>query len=257
MINNNMRDLRDVSIVRVDTPEHKINYIWHDNADKIPNSVRFLTTGDIDAYRNEGVYSFPKGPIDVGAVLMKHPYKKDTFIFVEDSNTIDKDRWESIAHIAALLGATESHYILKNCTQTKRTLNVDGTIKYTGVKISAALKKEVEEQLKTVTKVDEKYAGILTNETYNQAKTYAKDHNLDTDTQVEKMIMLRMPGQKIYKEKTFTFKSDRLLSREIDAAFSLTILTQTGKFACNSHFNDSVTTTTEVEVEFYVKFRVD
>lgn len=213
-----MEVMKDV--IHVVTDERSRNWNW-DLTDAAFDSsrIKLVSIEEYQKYFGSDI-KYPDR-INVGDILMLHPYDKNTYVKLDYD--LISDKFNKITHLMHLLGAKISRFEIEEFECKKRTWKADGGVSYKGIDASLKVKKENEVKQRYKKENEDESVGTRQNECdWFLAKEYAEDHNLMNDPDIREIIESRKPELKNKKQKKeikVTMAKD--LNDNLDIAFNL------------------------------------
>lgn len=236
-------------VIHVVTDERSRNWSW-DLTDAAFNSSRIelVSIEEYQKYFGSDI-KYPDR-INVGDILMLHPYDKKTYVKL-DYDLIN-DKFNKITHLMHLLGAKISRFEIEELECKKRTWNAYGGVSY---KVDASLKVKKEEEVKQryIKENEDESVGTRQNECdWFLAKKYAEDHNLMNDPDIIEIIESRNPeltNKKQKKEIKVTMTKD--LNDNLDIAFNLKAIKA---LSFSANYEEAMESHTSFSIIFKVEF---
>lgn len=231
-----MKELKPVLYIESD--EKSLNCKFREGFDKCKGGVMVCSIDyDVPELIEENVLP---GNVQIGDVFVRSPYD-DKYIAIKDYEiTTMQDKASHIAEVARLLGAS-------SCQQEIEVEDVvgrkyEGTLDagYKPVKITAEMKKEVENKTKKSIRVVSTYsqAKVPTVTDYERAREYARQHCLLLDSSVDSLLKARNPNEtNLMSEREIVVNLSSESNTNLDIAAKLSVMQNV--FELNSTFHES------------------
>lgn len=231
-----MEELKPVLYIESD--EKSLNWKFREGFDKCKSGI---TVCSID-------YDVPKlvennilpGNVQIGDTFIKSPYDEKYIAIKDYEITTMQDKASHIAEVARLLGALscEQEIEVEDVVGRKYEGTLDAS--YEPVKITAEVKKEVENKTKNSIRVVSTYshAKVPTIEDYERAKEYAGLHCLLRDSSVDSLLKARNPNEtNLMSEREIVVNLSSESNTNLDIAAKLSVMQNV--FKLNTTFHES------------------
>lgn len=160
-----------------------------------------------------------------GNILIQHPFLPKAYIDLKTTEVqIFNQKMMCISEIVQNLGAKEinGHAIFRS--EEKRTIRGDGQIDYKTVKASASVNSKKQKNYESQYKISNKFKGICSEESYNEALKKAENYGLINNSDVKNLINERSPRQiNSLTNWNITIDLSNELNNSLDIAFHLII----------------------------------
>jgi hypothetical protein len=205
--------------------ERSINYKYEKNYDKIDKNIQICSYEYDAPILKEQCRIIPYDSLSKGDILIKHPYEKNCYIHIEESeDEIFKYKCQKISKIAGLLGASICDIKLELKEEEEKIFEKNGKITVKKIGIDARKKKEESEKLSQKFIIKDTYTAgnSFTEGGYKKAKEIAECFN---DTSINGLVEMRSPDfHDQLKKRMISVELTREFNRSLDYAITLNAL---------------------------------
>lgn len=240
MLNSSLEEFQK-PVVRVDTDEKSIRYKWEDEASKLNQNIGIVS---IDEYnqvaKSESSDLILPRNVEVGSVLMRHPFCPNKYIPLEDAEmAIYKDKMFCMSSIALRLGLVFD-WNIELVEVCNREIKADGSIKIgPKIKMDSSFKSSEESKYKSLMSMYQNVrvnasSNVSPQEEYEEAWRLAHQYGLDSDTEVRSLLEGRNPSNRyIIDSRTVSLELSREINTMYDIACNLQVLRKIFSFSAN------------------------
>lgn len=258
-----MEKLLHGQVIQIEQDERSRNYRWERNAGFLDQNIQVVSIDDYNEYIKDGEQNLPQ-IVNIGTVLVKHPFEEDTYIHLEElEQIVYRSKALHMADIAQLLGCTRFSYDIKIDSIETASIGRYGKISYTPyITADTKYKNEQVEKYKAMLKIEDKNevndeSQNLTLEdkilSYKRACELAHKYKLDKDEDIKSLLDSRNPyNTYIKKSRIVCFELSREVNSLYSCAFSLELLK--GVFTMQGNFENQVSKKKTIFVTFSFDF---
>ena len=241
-------------LIRIEGDElvYQVNHNYFSNLNAFKLSTTFL---DIDEYMqavDDGL--LPGGHI-LGDTLIRSPYD-DKYVSIQNYEaTVMQDKANHIAEIARMLGAvyTKCSIKLDNCSDRQIKGNINADIKKLHADSSWQIQEE--KRLKGQYNLDQQFsaAEVPTEEIYNEAVNYTKEHHLEYDSGTSLLIRSRKPSShnNLLETQSVLVQLCTDLNTNLEIAANLTERSDIFSFSNDYYKSVKIKKDVSLEIKFY------
>jgi len=232
-------------IVRIDTDEKSIRYKWEEDATKLNPNIQIVSINDYNQLveSKDNNLILPQNAA-IGSVLMKHPFRQNTYIPLEEAEIeIYKDKMFCMSAIAVRLGMVFDWKVELVNVQT-RNIDASGNVDCKYVNIDAKFKSQEEEKYRGLIAMTQNIRrnpdSVSTpEEEHKEAWELARKYGLQNDMEVISLLDGRNPKNAfMIKDRTISIELSKEINSMYDIAFSLKVLK--GIFGMNATLNEKL-----------------
>lgn len=231
---------------------------WEPNSEKVDSNVKIISIDKIDSYLEGKSISLPNY-INVGDVLVRHPFEPNTYVSVEKaSHTIRTSKFFKVSEIAQILGAVKYNIEAAWEEISERRWDVNGSISYDVVKPTFSIHNE-KIMIQTMgLSISDEYDGIaaISDNSQKKAEEISKNYGLWEDESIRALIRQRNPNESNrLKGRSYMLDMSSETNELLDAAFSLTIME--GIFNLNTSIKRAVKVQEKITLKISFEFPDD
>lgn len=224
--------------------ERAINYLWENNARKIPKNVQIVSIED--AIENKECF-FDKSNIELNTIWVKHPYKQKYIDLIQSEENIIQSKLDAFGIIVKHLGVKEFETTYATEVISEREISVNGEIGYKVLNTNAEVKITNNDTKTAKYYRHEKFSGNFTEDSYLKAIEQAKLFGLNDDRDIAYLLEVRNPtDNNLLTSRYVTFELTEEINKKIDIAFSLSGL---NLFKISSKYNETLKTKKTITIK--------
>ena len=218
-------------VIMLETEEHSVNYKWHGN--KVNPNVQVLSIDEFSNWLKDGNHdTLVPRHCQRGDVLVEHPYRKGSYIRIDEiEDMFFKAKGFIVSDIARLLGCKEFDWNIEVGSVHERVTSAEGEVTYKAVaEFKGEMKHTYEEEVKSKLSLNQTMSGGITQDSYERAKEKAEEYNLWGDDQIRSLIEGRNPNEQQITSRTIRVELSKETNDAMDIAFSINVLPFHGNF---------------------------
>lgn len=185
--------LKPVLRIESDDRSYQINKKMFKNLDPYISNTSFIDIIDYNRAVNEGI--LPSGYIE-GDTLIKSPYDEKYIAIQDYEATVMQDKSNHIAEIARMLGAVYTKCTIQINNASERNIHGNFAADIGKIHADGTWKRMEEARLQSLYSANQQFpaAKIPSDDVYNEANKYAKEHHLENDSGISILLRSRKPS---------------------------------------------------------------
>ncbi len=174
-------------------------------------------------FENDSIKLLNVDRLSSGLILVKHPFLPNTFIDIAAmENELFHTKIICLSKIMQCLGAKSIKGYAHIVEEQQRGFDGNGKLIYKEIKADASGKYQKSDRYESEYKLEDTFGGIITEESYEDAKIEARSFGLDKDFDIKNLIEQRNPQKtNSMKSRKVSIELSRELNKALDAAFEL------------------------------------
>lgn len=174
-------------------------------------------------FENDSIKLLNVDRLSSGLILVKHPFLPNTFIDIAATeNELFHTKVICLSKIMQCLGAKSIKGYAHIVEEQQRGFDGNGKLIYKEIKADASGKYQKSDRYESEYKLEDTFGGIITEESYEDAKIEARSFGLDKDFDIKNLIEQRNPQKtNSIKSRKVSIELSRELNKKLDAAFEL------------------------------------